>query len=91
MKVKYPSFERLQVLTYETADPLVWPPSKLQRITGSSLVSSIQPIPPFLNPYPITGQYLCVCSVANEIAVHAESSFCIYNNLSSFRILIALS
>ena len=51
----------------------------------------MQPIPPFLNPYPTIGQYLCVYSAANEITVQGESSFCRYSNLSSFSTLIALS
>ena len=71
----YPSENRLHALTIDTAEPFVWDPSKLHKIIGSSLVSSIQPSPPFLSPYPTIGQNLCVSSGANESAVHEESNF----------------
>jgi hypothetical protein len=45
-------------------------------MTGSFLVNSIQPTPPFFSPKPIIGQNLWVYSKANERAVHGESNLC---------------
>lgn len=39
-------------------DPFVCEPSKDQIGIGSSLVNSTHPIPPFLRPNPIIGQFL---------------------------------